>query len=319
MTSLSDLTVFRCLHDAGVALQASSQIGDGLAIAVWDRNEIAFTRYDNPNHHTLSLYLEHGEGFRKRLNDGWKCSNGAGDLCLMPARATSDWEVSGPIRMFHLYIAPHAFDRATCEMFDMDPARVSLREDAYFRHGPLEDVVRSAILPLQWSRPADRVAVGQAATGLMAYLLAHMTDRRPDLPRRGGLSMAAFRRVEALVDAHMDHPLSLDDLAGAAGLSSFHFARAFRQSRGETPHGFVTRRRIERAQTLLRRGWPPSRIAILCGFSSHSHLTARFRTHTGLTPTEYARHHGRTPIGFEDKGVALDPPKDIALWKPQTL
>ncbi|WP_246395954.1 AraC family transcriptional regulator [Gluconacetobacter tumulisoli] len=206
MTSLSDLTVFRCLRDAGVSLQASAQIGDGLAIAVWDRNETAFTRYDTPNHHTLSLYLEHGMGFRKRLDGGWKCSNGAGDLCLMPARATSDWDVNGPVRMFHLYIAPQAFDRATCEMFDMDPARVTLREDAYFRDGRIEDVVRSAILPLHWALPADRVAVSQAATGLVARLLAHMTDRRPDLPRRGGLSMAAFRRVEALVDAHMDRP-----------------------------------------------------------------------------------------------------------------
>ncbi|WP_246395952.1 helix-turn-helix transcriptional regulator [Gluconacetobacter tumulisoli] len=80
-------------------------------------------------------------------------------------------------------------------------------------------------------------------------------------------------------------------------MSSFHFVRAFRQSHGETPHAFVTRRRIERARTLLRTGWPPSRIAALCGFSSHSHLTARFRAQTGLTPTEYARHHGRTSDG----------------------
>lgn len=241
MTQLADLTIFRTLHDTDATLRASAHVGEGLAVAIWDRDEVALTRYDTPNHHTLSLYLEHGEGFRKRLDQGWKCSNGAGDLCLMPARATSDWDVSGPIRMFHLYIAPHAFDRATSEMFDLDPARISLREDAYFRHAGIEAKIRSAILPRHWAQPADRVAVTQAGMDLLSYLLAHMTDRRLDLPRRGGLSVAAFRRVRALIDAEMDRALSIDDLAMAAGLSSFHFARAFRQSHGETPHQFLTR------------------------------------------------------------------------------
>ena len=295
MTALADLTIVRTLHATGATRRAAAHVGHGLAVAVWDRAEVAQTRYDTPNHHTLSLYLEHGEGFRKRLGNSWKCSNGAGDLCLMPARATSDWEVSGPIRMFHLYIVPQAFDRATVELFAMDPARVTLREDAYFRDPRIEAQVRAMILSRHWSQPADRVAVTQAGTELMTYLLAHMTDRRPDMPRRGGLSQAASRRVRALIDARMERPLCLDDLAGAAGLSSFHFARAFRQTHGETPHQFLTRLRIERARQLLRRDLPLARIAELCGFSSHSHLTARFRAQTGLTPSDYQRHCGVRP------------------------
>ncbi|MBB2169800.1 helix-turn-helix transcriptional regulator [Gluconacetobacter aggeris] len=300
MTALADLTIVRTLHATGAILRSAAHVGQGLAVAVWDRDEVAQTRYDTPNHHTLSLYLEHGEGFRKRLGNSWKCSNGAGDLCLMPARSTSDWDVSGPIRMFHLYIAPQAFDRATVELFGMDPARVTLRDDAYFRDARIEARVRATILSRHWTQPADRVAVTQAGTDLMTYLLAHMTDRRPDMPRRGGLSQAASRRVRALIDARMDQPLCLDDLADAAGLSSFHFARGFRQTHGETPHHFLTRLRIERAQHLLRQGAPLARIAELCGFSSHSHLTARFRAVTGLTPSDYLRHCGLRPEPAED-------------------
>jgi AraC-like DNA-binding protein len=64
--------------------------------------------------------------------------------------------------------------------------------------------------------------------------------------------LPALRRARDLIDRDYAEPLDLDAMAGEAGYSRFHFARAFRAAYGETPRTYLTRRRIERAKTLLR-------------------------------------------------------------------
>jgi AraC family transcriptional regulator len=110
---------------------------------------------------------------------------------------------------------------------------------------------------------------------------------------RGGLSPAAMRRVQLFVEANLDRRIRLRDLAERAGLSLYHFARAFRTSAGVTPREFVEQRRIERASHLLSdpRG-SLAAIAVECGFATQSRLTIAFKRQTGFTPAEYRR--GRT-------------------------
>src|SRR3954468_8266543 len=59
-------------------------------------------------------------------------------------------------------------------------------------------------------------------------------------------------RAKDLADARYFEPLSVDDLAGAAGLSRAHFSREFRRTFGESPHSYLLTRRLERAAALLR-------------------------------------------------------------------
>ncbi|WP_257450222.1 helix-turn-helix domain-containing protein [Archangium lipolyticum] len=105
-----------------------------------------------------------------------------------------------------------------------------------------------------------------------------------------GLSPAALRRVQLCALAHLDGRITLEDLAARAGVSRFHFARAFRTSTGETPYGFVQRLRVGKAQQRLREtDLPLGRIAVVCGYSSQSKLTHAIRRATGLTPARYRR------------------------------
>src|SRR5262249_7101035 len=60
---------------------------------------------------------------------------------------------------------------------------------------------------------------------------------------RGGLAPAALRRVREYVNGHLERNIELKDLAAAAGLSPFHFARVFKQSEGMTPHEYVVTQR----------------------------------------------------------------------------
>ncbi|AKQ65922.1 Transcriptional regulator, AraC family [Myxococcus hansupus] len=108
--------------------------------------------------------------------------------------------------------------------------------------------------------------------------------------QRGGLSPAALHRVKLYVEAHLARRIPVGELARRAGLSVFHFTRAFRQSTGMTPHAWVQQQRVERARDLLSQSsLPLGDIALAVGFGSQSHFTTVFRRITGLTPAVIRR------------------------------
>lgn len=125
---------------------------------------------------------------------------------------------------------------------------------------------------------------------LGALLERHATDGRcrPRCQRRPG---AVARAIE-YIDAALDEPLSLAEIASAGGYSRFHFLRVFKASTGVTPLAFVMHRRVCRARRLLRRGAPIAHAAYDAGFADQSHLTRWFKQIVGVTPGEYVRGVG---------------------------
>jgi AraC-like DNA-binding protein len=109
-------------------------------------------------------------------------------------------------------------------------------------------------------------------------------------------------RARDLADARYFEPLTVDDLAGAAKLSRAHFSREFRRTFGESPHGYLLTRRLERAAALLRM--TDRSVADICfavGLQSVGSFTTSFRRTFGKTPTAYrasfppASQHARVP------------------------
>ena len=99
-----------------------------------------------------------------------------------------------------------------------------------------------------------------------------------------------LRRARDHIDAHFADDLDLDRLARVAGVSKYHFARSFEATYGETPMRYLTRRRIERAQDLLRSAnLTITEICMLVGFSSLGSFSTRFRELTGQSPSEFQR------------------------------
>jgi AraC-like DNA-binding protein len=100
--------------------------------------------------------------------------------------------------------------------------------------------------------------------------------------------LPALRRARDLMDRRYAEPLDLEAMAREAGYSRFHFARAFAAAYGETPRAYLTRRRIERAKTLLRTAnLSVTEICALVGFESLGSFSSRFRRLVGQSPTEY--------------------------------
>jgi transcriptional regulator GlxA family with amidase domain len=107
---------------------------------------------------------------------------------------------------------------------------------------------------------------------------------------RSGLAPWQLRRTYNFIEAHLDGDPSISDLAKECGLSASHFARAFRQSCGVSPHRWLLRRRVERAKRLLLEGEQGlAQIALACGFVDQSHLTRVFARSEGHTPAKWRR------------------------------
>jgi AraC-like DNA-binding protein len=148
-----------------------------------------------------------------------------------------------------------------------------------------------------------RDGYSEAAQAHVARALALLRGDRSSIPGivpppngcagevvRGGLAAWQKRRLTAYIDAHLDGRIPIEDLAGLLKLSTGHFSRAFRFTFGTTAHEYLSRRRIEVAQSLMLTSREPlSAIALRCGLCDQSHFTRVFRRIVGETPHAWRR------------------------------
>ena len=137
--------------------------------------------------------------------------------------------------------------------------------------------------------PAGRLYGEQLGNAVAVYLIDRFATSKPNLKQyRSALPGPVLGRVLDLIEAELERPLSLQDLADEAGISRFHFARLFRNSIGKSPARYLSERRVNRVKALLELPEKTlTQIAIEAGFSSHSHMGGVFRTLTGTTPAKY--------------------------------
>ena len=113
------------------------------------------------------------------------------------------------------------------------------------------------------------------------------------MTRVPGDVLVHLRRARDHVDRCYAEPLDLDVLAGIAGISKFHFVRLFAAAYGFTPAAYLSRRRVERAQDLLRAtNLTVTEVCTAVGYSSLGSFTSRFREIVGETPGEFQRRWG---------------------------
>ena len=131
------------------------------------------------------------------------------------------------------------------------------------------------------------LAVVEAVTTALGHLLVRHAgvERARPLRVRGGLSGVARRRVLEMIDARLDARLTVEMLAGEAGLSPAHFARAFKETVGRAPHQYLLSLCLERARHLLEMpGASLSEIAQRTGFADQAHFTRLFKRVYRITP-----------------------------------
>lgn len=101
-----------------------------------------------------------------------------------------------------------------------------------------------------------------------------------------------LRRARDHADRHYAEPLDLESLAAVACLSKYHFQRLFSATYGKSPAAYLSQRRVERAQDLLRAtNLTVTEVCHAVGFSSLGSFSSRFRELVGETPSAFQRRY----------------------------
>ena len=158
----------------------------------------------------------------------------------------------------------------------------SLR-DLLVRDGLAAQLSRTLTEDLDGGDPLYAESVGQT-------ILMRVLALRPPAPRVGALPKWRLRRVQEHLAANISEPISLADLADAAGLSRMHFAAQFRVATGCRPHDYLLQHRIECAKQMLAGTETPLvEVALSVGFQTQSHFSTVFKRLAGDTPARWQR------------------------------
>lgn len=153
----------------------------------------------------------------------------------------------------------------------------------------LAEAARSVLAPSVGTGPLQRAVSAE----ILALSLADAALRSLLVPSAETLSArecSEAAQLRAIVEAHLNKPLSLAALARHAGLSARHADAVFRRAYGTSVTSYVRGRRLDKAREGIERSsMPITQISFLAGYSSPTNFATAFRRRFGVTPTQLRR------------------------------
>jgi AraC family transcriptional regulator len=241
----------------------------------------------------LGVYLSGRHKIRRQIGnsvvEGW---SDPGTINLTPPGVEGTWEANASSRAAVVVIRPEFIARAIGEHWGADCSKVEINKQFLVRDPVIEAITLNLAREAADGSPAGRLYAESGCEFLAHHLIYRYSNLSQTPPRSmGGLSSRRLRLVLEYIEDTLGQPIKLRELAALAGISARHFERAFRQSTGSSPHGYVIDRRLHRARDLLinQPELLIEQIALRLGFSSSSHFSSAFRRQTGLTPTDFRK------------------------------
>jgi AraC family transcriptional regulator len=250
-----------------------------------------------PQHVEICLVVAgNSDSLVRRTGEGF-CQEAApktGAIWLSPAGVGKEISVTAPIpETMHLYLHAKLFEQLKDDFRIPQAPADSIRHEDGIGDDVIDQIGRSLLSELTVETAASRVYVESASLTLAARLLQKHCDSGACAPTASpaqNLDHARLRRVLDYIAANIRDNISLVDLAGVAGYSTFHFARKFALAMGTSPHRYIARMRLENAMSDLATGkLPLAEVAFNAQFSSQASFTRAFHRATGMTPKEYQR------------------------------
>jgi AraC family transcriptional regulator len=207
-------------------------------------------------------------------------------------------EIDGDLLgILHIYLPLSRFSSSS---FRADRNRLEIgvpSHESAFEDPLLAEIAYAIASELESQTAAGSLLVEALASSLAARLVqrhvnASFAERFPRLAK-GGLDRRRLVRVLDYIEENLEGDLTLDLMASIARLSRYHFARAFRQAMGQSPHRYVSVKRLERAKALLTQSDRSLvDIALALSFSCQANFTRAFRQATGQSPGRYREKLG---------------------------
>lgn len=116
--------------------------------------------------------------------------------------------------------------------------------------------------------------------------LQALSETKPEKRSRPDLTATSLAR--SFIEDNLFAPVTIQDIATAAGKNRWELSREFKAAYGSSPYRYLIQRRLEAAIQLLAKGISPIDTAIACGFFDQSHFTRNFKSVYGITPAKWA-------------------------------
>jgi AraC family transcriptional regulator len=191
---------------------------------------------------------------------------------------------------FRIYFPQDILNECFETIFGRSPASTLALFDAHFVEdrmlGSLTQVLASVDEDGGFLGPCFVDSVGLALTSHLLHLYA---VRAPRIKSKvSPLPAWKLRRVRDFVEDNLFHPIYLSEMSEIAGLSRMHFAAQFRAATGLTPHAYLLRRKVERAQTLLSDlTLSVADVGSIVGFKNKTHFASAFKKIAGVSPSRW--------------------------------
>ncbi|MEM0911731.1 MAG: AraC family transcriptional regulator [Pseudomonadota bacterium] len=210
------------------------------------------------------------------------------EIILTPAGIASGWKWYSPSKVIVITLEPFAFEQFALHNLQIKLTREQLKDAFQFID---KDLTQSATMlrdALYSDVGSDVLFESFARVFLTKLIQSYGLERNDDYAFTRSFTSKHYKAVLDYVAKHYSQNIALETLAQQTHLSTYHFARLFKQTIGVTPHQFVIQYRIERAKQMLLEPSPILYdVALSCGFSDQAHFTRIFKQYEGATPKQY--------------------------------
>lgn len=232
----------------------------------------------------LLLYVASGKCCVKQPRRSFTA--GAGELVFLNCHQPHEYGAAGPSEFFWL----HFDGSAAAEFYDT----VEKLHGELFNQG--ESAGMGAFLQenmafFQGNHPeAAETANPMGEIAFSARLYQELCGLLACIPQTSPGEENAVNQAETTIRSHFSEPLSVEQLAGQAHMSTAYFSRLFKKKTGSSPYEYLIRFRISRAKYLLRSSdQSVEEIAFLAGFNSVSNFIYTFGKRTGMSPGKFRK------------------------------
>jgi AraC family transcriptional regulator len=222
-----------------------------------------------------------------------RCLMPAGGIHLVPGGLDFGVRLMGALSTLHVYVRRQIIEEVAAEFVDGDPAHVEIPPQFLEPDAALHALLSAVRVALEEDAYGTTLYIDYLSRAIASQLIRRHSGSTPcATPPLGPIGTIGPVVAEAIeyMRAHIEAPISLDDIALAVDRSPSHIARTFRASLGIPPHQYLLVLRIKQAQRLLRATNDPiAQIAFACGFSHQEHMTRMFRRWCNTTPATFRR------------------------------
>lgn len=212
-----------------------------------------------------------------------------GDITVTPPGKSKGWQHRGHADFVALWLAPALIRNSAAVAGEIRPERVEILDNFGTRDPQIEQLGLSLLSELECEGFGGRLYAESLASALAVHLLRrYSTAGAAVQPTATVLPSFKLRRATEYINDNLGRNLALSEIARTLAMSSYHFARVFKQTTGVAPHHYLIERRVESAKSLLREtDLSITEIAHRVGCTNQSHFSMLFHRATAMTPSMF--------------------------------